>query len=99
MVRPAISRGTGLPGSVRPFTVTEASWHPTKRLGMWCFPVADLSGGKAKQKGAEATPCQPHIEVAGSHRLAVVAGRIARSFNGVEPPVDQALKTCQSLVG
>jgi hypothetical protein len=27
MVRPAISRGTGLPGSVRPFTVTEASWH------------------------------------------------------------------------
>jgi hypothetical protein len=34
MVRPAISRGTGLPGSVRPFTVTVASRHPTKRLGM-----------------------------------------------------------------
>ena len=51
MVWPAISRGTGLPGSARPFTVTVASWQPTKRLGMWCMPVADLSGGRAKQNG------------------------------------------------
>jgi hypothetical protein len=39
--RPAMSRGTGFPESVRPFTAIVASWHPTKRLGMWCFPVAD----------------------------------------------------------
>src|SRR5215211_815193 len=52
MVRPAISRGTGLPRSVVPFTVMVAFSQPTKRLGMWCFPVADLSGGNAKQNGS-----------------------------------------------
>ena len=32
-------------------TVTLASLQPTNRLGMWCLPVADLSGGTAKQNG------------------------------------------------
>ena len=50
MVWPVISRGTGLPDSARPFTVTVASWQPMKRLGMWCMPVADLSGGRAKHR-------------------------------------------------
>src|SRR5829696_3847852 len=52
MVRPAISRGTGLPRSVVPFTVMVAFSQPTNRLGMWCFPVADFSGGNAKQNGS-----------------------------------------------
>jgi hypothetical protein len=52
MVCPAISRGIGLPRSVVPFTVMVAFSQPTKRLGMWCFPVADFSGGNAKQNGS-----------------------------------------------
>ena len=31
---PAMSRGAGLPRSVRPLTAIEASWHPMNRLGM-----------------------------------------------------------------
>ena len=38
---PAISRGTGLPGSALPFTVTVASVQGTNVLGMWCLPEAD----------------------------------------------------------
>ena len=48
---PAISRGAGLPGSALPLTVIVASVHGTNRLGIQCLPVADLSGGSAKQNG------------------------------------------------
>ena len=93
MACPAISRGTGLPGSVRPFTVTVASRQPTNRLGMWCLPVADLSGGRAKQNGwPRPAPGQAHGQVAGGHRLAVAARRIARGGDAVERPVDQAVE-------
>jgi hypothetical protein len=51
-VAPGNLTRTGLPARSRPFTVIEAFLHPTNRLGMWCFPVADLSGGRAKQKGS-----------------------------------------------
>src|SRR5690606_35151577 len=51
IVWPAISRGTGLPGRRRPLTTIEASSQPTNRLGIVCAPVADLSGGSAKQNG------------------------------------------------
>src|ERR1700754_1463005 len=48
---PAISRGAGLPGSALPSTVIVAAVHGTNRLGIECLPVADLSGGSAKQNG------------------------------------------------
>ena len=51
MACPATSRATGLPANRWPFTSIAASSHGTNRLGMWWRPVADLSGGRAKQKG------------------------------------------------
>ena len=35
-----------------PLIAMVASLQPTNRLGMWCLPVADLSGGSAKQNGS-----------------------------------------------
>jgi hypothetical protein len=72
MVWPAISRGTGLPANACPFTVTVASWQPTKRLGIWCMPVADLSGGRDEaERLAEPAPSEPHGQITGFYRLAI----------------------------
>ena len=44
---------------------------------------------------AETAPGEPHIEVTGLDRFSVDAGGIARSFDAVEPPVDQAAETAR----
>src|SRR5258707_14251534 len=59
---PAISRGAGLPGSTLPLTVIVAPVHGTNRLGIECLPVADLSGGSAKQNGVP-SPLQVSMAV------------------------------------
>ena len=48
---PACSRGTGLPGNLRPFTRIAASRDSTSRLNMVWAPVPDCSGGSSSAVG------------------------------------------------
>jgi len=50
--RPANSRGTGWPLSVRPLTVAVTFRASTKRLKSACRPVADFSLGILTRKGS-----------------------------------------------
>ena len=61
-------------------------------------PRGRLLRRQCKTEGlAETAPGEPHIEVTGLDRFSVDAGRIARSFNAVEAPVDQAAKFARPL--